>query len=62
MSFLGDAHRRGVLRQVGDVYQFRHLDLQNRLAGQGGATASPDPLADLRPHVTGGSLEPFLPG
>ena len=62
MSFLGDAQRRGVLRQVGGVYQFRHLDLQNRLAGQGGATASPDPPADLRPHVTGGDPEPSLPG
>ena len=32
MAFLGDAHRRGVLRQVGGVYQFRHLDLQRYLA------------------------------
>ncbi|MFE7776978.1 hypothetical protein ACFU5O_24410 [Streptomyces sp. NPDC057445] len=33
MAFLADAHkRRGVLRQVGAVYQFRHIDLQNRLA------------------------------
>jgi hypothetical protein len=32
MSFLADAHRRGVLRQVGAVYQFRHLELQRRLA------------------------------
>ncbi|MDH6130091.1 NACHT domain-containing protein [Kitasatospora sp. GP82] len=36
MSFLADAHeRRGVLRQVGAVYQFRHLDLQRHLAGPG---------------------------
>jgi hypothetical protein len=35
MSFLADAHeRRGVLRQVGAVYQFRHLDLQRHLAGR----------------------------
>ncbi|HEY3708482.1 MAG TPA: BTAD domain-containing putative transcriptional regulator [Amycolatopsis sp.] len=33
MSFLDDAHRRGVLRQVGAVYQFRHARLQERLAG-----------------------------
>lgn len=34
MSFLADAHeRRGVLRQVGAVYQFRHIDLQRHLAG-----------------------------
>ncbi|MFF8432350.1 hypothetical protein ACF07Y_45985, partial [Streptomyces sp. NPDC016566] len=33
MSFLTDAHeRRGVLRQAGAVYQFRHLDLQRHLA------------------------------
>ncbi|MFF2518885.1 NACHT domain-containing protein [Streptomyces sp. NPDC058086] len=34
MPFLADAHtRRGVLRQVGAAYQFRHLDLQRHLAG-----------------------------
>jgi hypothetical protein len=32
MTFLADAHRRGVLRQAGAVYQFRHLELQRRLA------------------------------
>ncbi|MGH8921171.1 MAG: AfsR family transcriptional regulator, partial [Actinomycetes bacterium] len=32
MRFLDDAHRRGVLRQVGAVYQFRHARLQDRLA------------------------------
>lgn len=32
--FLDDAHRRGVLRQAGDVYQFRHALLQDHLAGQ----------------------------
>ncbi|MFJ2008105.1 NACHT domain-containing protein [Streptomyces chartreusis] len=32
MSFLADAHEhRGVLRQVGAVYQFRHIDLQRHL-------------------------------
>ncbi|MET8630009.1 NACHT domain-containing protein [Kitasatospora sp. NPDC004669] len=41
MAFLADAHqRRGVLRQVGAVYQFRHLDLQRHLADQ----ESPDRL------------------
>ncbi|BAC67956.1 MULTISPECIES: NACHT domain-containing protein [Streptomyces] len=35
MTFLQDAHQhRGVLRQVGAVYQFRHLDLQRHLAQQ----------------------------
>lgn len=32
MDFLDDAHRRGVLRQAGAVYQFRHIELQRRLA------------------------------
>lgn len=33
-DFLADAHRRGVLRQAGAVYQFRHIDLQHRLANR----------------------------
>lgn len=32
MRFLDDAHQRGVLRQSGAVYQFRHARLQDRLA------------------------------
>ena len=32
MAFLADAHQRGVLRQAGATYQFRHLELQHRLA------------------------------
>lgn len=32
MAFLADAHRRGVLRQAGGVYQFRHARLQDHLA------------------------------
>ena len=32
MSFLEDAHKRGILRQAGAFYQFRHVDLQRRLA------------------------------
>jgi hypothetical protein len=37
MAFLKDAHeRRGVLRQVGAVYQFRHIDLQRHLAPNNG--------------------------
>ncbi|MCX4615621.1 MULTISPECIES: hypothetical protein [Streptomyces] len=36
MAFLADAHQhRGVLRQVGAVYQFRHIDLQRHLARAG---------------------------
>ena len=34
MPFLADAHRRGVLRQVGAVYQFRHIRLQEHLAAK----------------------------
>ena len=32
MGFLDDAHRRGILRQMGMVYQFRHIELQHQLA------------------------------
>lgn len=32
MGFLEDARRLGALRQVGAVYQFRHAELQDRLA------------------------------
>jgi hypothetical protein len=32
LNFLDDAHRLGILRQVGPVYQFRHAKLQDRLA------------------------------
>lgn len=35
MHFLADAHQqRGVLRQAGAVYQFRHIELQRRLANR----------------------------
>jgi hypothetical protein len=35
MDFLDDAHRRrGVLRQAGAVYQFRHIELQHRLSNR----------------------------
>jgi len=32
MLFLDDAHRLGLLRTVGPIYQFRHADLQDHLA------------------------------
>jgi hypothetical protein len=35
MTFLDDAHHRGVLRQVGAVYQFRDARLQDHLAKTG---------------------------
>jgi len=34
MDFLDDAHERGVLRQAGAIYQFRHIELQRRLAAR----------------------------
>jgi hypothetical protein len=39
MGFLADAHRRGVLRQAGAVYQFRHIELQHRLAAKSPSSA-----------------------
>jgi NACHT domain len=46
MGFLADAHQRGVLRQEGAYYQFRHVELQHRLAsrGEAGARDRPVPL------------------
>ena len=35
MAFLSDAHGRGVLRQAGGVYQFRHARLRDYLALEG---------------------------
>ncbi|MFC9161191.1 NACHT domain-containing protein [Streptomyces fungicidicus] len=32
ITFLEDAHQRGVLRQAGGVYSFRHVELRDRLA------------------------------
>ncbi|MDT4988273.1 MAG: hypothetical protein QOI74_2367 [Micromonosporaceae bacterium] len=34
-AFLADAHRRGVLRQAGAVYQFRHARIRDHLAHAG---------------------------
>ena len=34
MSFLADAHQRGVLRQAGPIYQFRHIEIQRRLSAR----------------------------
>lgn len=34
LTFLDDAHRRGVLRQAGAFYQFRHIELQHQLAAE----------------------------
>lgn len=34
MGFLADARMRGILRQADAVYQFRHIELQHRLASR----------------------------
>jgi hypothetical protein len=39
-AFLADAHRLGVLRQAGAVYQFRHARLQDHLARGAPATSA----------------------
>jgi hypothetical protein len=54
MYFLKDAHRRGILRQNGSVYQFRHVELQRHLAenaSAGGVTfdASSGRISVARP-------------
>jgi hypothetical protein len=40
MAFLTEAHERGVLRQAGAVYQFRHARLQEQLASDGVAESA----------------------
>lgn len=40
-AFLDDAYRRGVLRQAGPVYQFRHARLQQHLAHAVSSSRSP---------------------
>ncbi|MFB7947471.1 NACHT domain-containing protein [Kitasatospora phosalacinea] len=42
LDFLEDAHRRGVLRQSGGGYQFRHVELRDRLAADADSPADAD--------------------
>jgi hypothetical protein len=42
MAFLDDAHRRGILRQNGAVYEFRHVLLQRHLAKRPARSAPAD--------------------
>jgi hypothetical protein len=49
VSFLEDAHRRGVLRQAGAMYQFRHLELQRRLADRSDNHIEPPNYSPLFP-------------
>ncbi|GIJ26414.1 hypothetical protein Vqi01_15760 [Micromonospora qiuiae] len=48
MTFLRDAHKLGVLRQVGPLYQFRHALLQERLVRPGSA-AQPRSTEEIVP-------------
>lgn len=63
LSFLDDAHRLGILRQTGPVYQFRHAKLQDRLA-QTYTTSSMIGPADAptltSPHVPADRLKRTL--
>ncbi|MFC9915660.1 NACHT domain-containing protein [Streptomyces sp. NPDC059862] len=49
IEFLDDAHRRGVLRQAGAVYQFRDARLQHHLGRPSGLV--PDPVLRREPEV-----------
>jgi len=55
MRFLDDAHHRGVLRQTGAVYQFRHARLQQHLATLHHAAPATRPAAraGLTPAAAG---------
>ncbi|MET9951169.1 NACHT domain-containing protein [Streptomyces sp. NPDC006339] len=74
-AFLADAHDRGVLRQAGGVYEFRHARLQERLAGrpapepaEPGRVLLPPPSVNLAAVpaalaiLLGTSLTPGAPG
>ncbi|BCL17036.1 NACHT domain-containing protein [Micromonospora sagamiensis] len=52
--FLEDAHRRGVLRQSGARYQFRHLILQEHLAGGASPLTAEPPSVTLAPQQADG--------
>ncbi|MEV4020489.1 NACHT domain-containing protein [Nonomuraea angiospora] len=47
MAFLDDAHRLGLLRAVGPLYQFRHAEFHDHLVGKG----APAPVSVPRPVV-----------
>ena len=61
MNFLADAHSRGILRQAGAVFQFRHIELQHRLATRH-ADASADMLSGTPSSaLRGRHFEPKCP-
>ncbi|MFI9556304.1 NACHT domain-containing protein [Nonomuraea endophytica] len=49
MGFLDDAHRLGLLRAVGPVYQFRHADFQDHLANHPSVRHAHSPREEKRP-------------
>ncbi|GGZ94181.1 NACHT domain-containing protein [Streptomyces echinoruber] len=51
MAFLEDAHARGVLRQSGGVFQFRHARLQEHLLAEAPPTRADRARVPLRPHA-----------
>ena len=67
LTFLEDSHALGVLRQVGPVYQFRHIELQRRLASRIPGKASPTRLQQVavstrwQQRQPGNTLRPFAP-
>ncbi|MFF3335375.1 NACHT domain-containing protein [Streptomyces sp. NPDC002888] len=63
MRFLAEAHRRGVLRQSGAHYEFRHLRLQQRLAAAADADGTrarhePSPIPNRRRPAPGSPTAP----
>jgi hypothetical protein len=67
IAFLEDSHARGVLRQVGPVYQFRHIELQRRLASKATEKSSPTWLQQVvvsetkQERQSANRLRPFAP-
>ncbi|MBI0314361.1 NACHT domain-containing protein [Streptomyces javensis] len=52
MAFLEDAHARGVLRQTGGVFQFRHARLQEHLISEAPPVRDGGVRLRLRPRAT----------
>jgi hypothetical protein len=61
MSFLLEAHERGVLRQVGPSYQFRHMMLHEQLAGKAIVAGLPALQPRAADHARPGSPQSAPP-
>ncbi|MEV0368913.1 helix-turn-helix domain-containing protein [Streptomyces sp. NPDC050636] len=62
VTFLEDAYQRGVLRQAGAVYQFRHARLQHHLARAYRAPRVPEqPTGQGRMATSGPAASPAVP-